>query len=57
MTEQTITPMLASLDCADGILEEARAAHEKYLIKQQDADLERAIECYVDAIKANPTLS
>lgn len=57
MTEQTITPILTSFDCADGILEEARAAHEKYLIKQQDADLEKAIECYVDAIKMNPTSS
>ena len=36
MTEQTLTPILASLDVADCILEEARVAHEKYLIKQQD---------------------
>ena len=57
MTEQTLTPVIASLADADGILEEARAAHEKFLIKQQDADLERAIECYIDAIKANPSLS
>ncbi len=57
MAEQTITPMLATLSSVDGILEEARAAHEKYLIKQQDSDLEHAIECYIDAIKINPALS
>ncbi len=38
------------------ILEEARVAHENYLIKQQDTDLEHAIECYVDAIKADPSV-
>ena len=57
MTEQTITPILAPLNSVDGILEEAREAHEKYLIKQQDVDLEHAIECYIDAIKINPGLS
>ena len=57
MAEQTITPMLAPVCSVDGILEEARVAHEKYLIKQQDSDLEHAIECYIDAIKINPGLS
>ena len=57
MTDNTLTPILTTFGAADGLLEEARAAHEKYLIKQQDADLERAIECYIDAIKTNPTLS
>ena len=57
MTDNTLTPILTTFGAADGLLEEARAAHEKYLIKQQEADLERAIECYIDAIKTNPTLS
>ncbi len=58
MTEQTLTPVLASIDTRlDSILEEARSAHERYLIKQQDVDLEKAIECYVDAIKVNPSIS
>ena len=57
MTDNTITPILTTFGAADGILEEARAAHEKYLIKQQDVDLEKAIECYIDAIKVNPSLS
>ena len=57
MTGQTITPIVMPVCSVEGILEEARAAHEKYLIKQQDSDLEKAIEGYVDAIKINPALS
>ena len=57
MTEQTLSPMITPLCDANAILEEARLAHERYLIKQQDTDLEKAIECYVDAIKTNPSLS
>ena len=57
MSEQTITPILTPSCDADKILEEARIAHERYLIKQQDSDLEKAIECYVDVIKTNPTIS
>ena len=65
MTEQTITPTAPKISGVfsklplpegSGILEEARLAHEKYLIKQQESDLEKAIECYVDAIKSNPLL-
>lgn len=58
MTEQTLTPIITPRSGAvDSILEEARAAHERYLIKQQESDLEKAIECYVDVIKANPAIS
>ncbi|MCQ2753870.1 MAG: tetratricopeptide repeat protein [bacterium] len=57
MTEQTLTPpLITPLENGNGILEEARCAHEKYLIKQQEDDLEKAISCYVDAIKNNPSL-
>lgn len=62
MTGQTLTPIagaiLPQLPMADAgeMLEEARIAHEKYLIKQQDNDLEKAIECYIDAIKSNPAM-
>ena len=52
----TITPIMVNNNAVT-LLEQARCAHEKYLIKQQDADLEKAIECYIDAIKANPSLS
>jgi len=54
---KTITPsFIAPLDDASGMLEKARYAHERFLIKQQETDLEKAIECYVDAIKLDPTL-
>ena len=57
MSEQTLTPMTITLSNADKMLEEARIAHERYIIKQQEKDLEKAIECYIDAIKINPSLS
>ncbi len=57
MTEQTLTPIIPLSSTSDSILKEARMAHERYLIKQQDADLEHAIECYIDAIKNNPSIS
>ena len=50
----TITPIMAKASDTDALLKEARLAHERYLIKQQDADIEKAIECYIDAIKADP---
>ncbi len=53
----TLAPIYASDKNAQGLLEEARIAHEKFLIKQQDADLEHAIECYIDAIKSDPSIS
>ena len=61
MTDTIATPLIThsvSVKTEDvkNILEEARQAHEEYLIKQQAADLEHAIERYVDAIKADPTV-
>lgn len=56
MTDTLITPMQTLKSNATNLLEKARAAHENYLIKQQETDLEKAIECYVDAIKADPTI-
>lgn len=53
----TNTPTITLANDAGILLKEAREAHEKFLIKQQDSDLEKAIECYVDAIKANPSVS
>lgn len=53
----TNTPTMTLANDAGILLKEAREAHEKFLIKQQDADLEKAIGYYIDAIKANPSLS
>lgn len=36
-------------------LEKARIAHEKYLIKQQNTDLQEAIEYYIEAVKYDPS--
>ena len=57
MTDTLLTPSEVCKISAEKMLEEARNAHENYLIGQQENDLEHAIECYVDAIKANPSLS
>lgn len=56
MVENTLTPLFVPASASDGIMEKARLAHEKYLIKQQDSDLEKAIEYYIDAIKSDPTI-
>ncbi len=37
-------------------LENARAAHQRYLIKQQEEDRNKAIECYISAAQHNPEL-
>ena len=39
------------------LLEEARVSHENFLIRHLDSDLEHAVECYIDAIKTDPTQS
>ena len=52
----TLMPQMQMNNPAKQILEDARTAHENYLIKQQETDLEKAIECYVDAIKADPAM-
>ena len=56
MTNTLTTPLQTGTVHAKTLLEEARVAHENYLIKQQETDLEKAIECYIDAIKADPAI-
>ena len=56
MTDTLVTPIKNGSIDAKCLLEEARSAHENYLIRQQETDLEKAIECYVDAIKADPAI-
>jgi tetratricopeptide (TPR) repeat protein len=38
-------------------MEEARKFHEQYLIKGSRADLENAVDSYIDAIKFNPNIA
>lgn len=42
---------------AEKSLELARSAHQKYLIKQQSEDIDRAIVYYFEAIKNNPNIA
>ncbi len=37
-------------------LEMARAAHERYLVRLQNSDLQEAIEYYIDAVKYDPAM-
>ena len=61
MTDSSIyiapSPVISAGSSAKGLLEEARIAHENFIIRQSESDLEHAIECYVDAIKSDPSMS
>jgi len=48
--------MTANLAKAQESLEKAREAHERYLIKQQNQDLQDAIENYISAIRLDPSI-
>lgn len=58
MLEQTIlrSNLTLNLAKAQESLKKAIEAHERYLIKLQNQDLEIAIEYYIDAIKLDPTM-
>lgn len=58
MSEQMLLQPIkaANTDKAKESLEKARIAHEKYLIRQQNTDLQDAIEFYIDAVKYDPTM-
>ena len=56
MSEQILMPIGENSQKALTSLEKAREAHERYLIRQQNSDLQQAIEYYVDAVKLDPTL-
>lgn len=58
MLEQAIsrTNLAVSLEKAREALEHAREAHERYLIRQQNQDLQTAIDYYVEAIKLDPSM-
>ena len=53
MSEQVILPLTSVSDETVSALDKARAAHQKYIIKQQNEDLENAIGYYIEAIKSN----
>lgn len=57
MSEQLTIPQINKSEEAEKALETARLAHQRYLIKQQKEDIDRAILYYIDAIKFNPQLA
>ncbi|MCM1265886.1 MAG: hypothetical protein NC200_06770 [Candidatus Gastranaerophilales bacterium] len=57
MSEQVILPLTSVSDEAISALDKARAAHQKYIIKQQNEDLENAIGYYIEAIKSNSAVA
>ena len=61
MSDQVLMPSLGTSskenkEKAVNFLEKARIAHEKYLLGQQNTDLQEAINNYVDAVKYDPTI-
>lgn len=58
MSEQMLLQPIksANIEKARESLEKARIAHEKYLIRQQNTDLQDAIEYYIDAVKYDPSM-
>ncbi|MBO6088557.1 tetratricopeptide repeat protein [bacterium] len=58
MSEQAILQPIVSAnpEKAKEFLEKARLAHEKYLVCQQNSDLQEAIEFYIDAVKYDPSM-
>lgn len=58
MSEQTLLQPIkaANPTKAREFLEKARLAHERYLICQQNNDLQEAIEYYIDAVKYDPSM-
>ena len=57
MSEQILLqPVAANPNKAKEYLEKARIAHENYLIRQQNSDLQKAIEYYIDAVKYDNTM-
>lgn len=54
MSEQVILPLTTNVsDETESALDKARTAHQKYIIKQQNEDLENAIGYYIEAIKCD----
>jgi tetratricopeptide (TPR) repeat protein len=57
MSEQAILPLKNVTDESADVLQKARVAHQKYIIKQQNEDMENAIGYYIEAIRANSHLA
>ncbi len=62
MSEQVLMPNMSGAvnsqyrQKAQDYLEKARFAHEKYLMGKKNTDLQEAIDCYIDAVKYDPSI-
>ena len=62
MSEQLVMPKLAGVansqyqEKAQDYLEKAGIAHRKYLTERKTSDLQAAIDCYIDAVKYDPSI-
>ena len=58
MSEQILLQSIQSAnpDKAKIALEKARNAHERYLVRLQNSDLQEAIEAYIEAVKYDPAM-
>lgn len=58
MLEQAVlrSNLAINLEEAKSSLERAREAHERYLVKLQDQDLQEAIEFYIKTIRLDPSM-
>lgn len=57
MSEQAILPLSNTVEVRTNALDLARISHQKYIVKQQNEDLENAILYYVEAIRNDSTIA
>ena len=57
MSEQAILPLNVTSEHDLSSLDKARVSHQRYIIKQQNEDLENAISYYIDAIRADASVA
>ena len=57
MSEQAILPLREEAESHMSALDLARLSHQRYIVKQQNEDLENAIGYYIEAIRNNSTLA
>ena len=57
MSEQAILPLSNKAETHASALDLARISHQKYIVKQQNEDLENAIGYYIEAIRNDSSLA
>lgn len=57
MAEQAMLPLNENISAKMSALDMARISHQRYIVKQQADDLEKAIEYYIEAIRNDSTMA